>query len=502
MNSRWGVRGVDAVDPNETVIDELRALKQAIRAEIAKTWLASKDFITSHLQAIPPDAEAATRFPETLVAFWQRMQAAPLGRDEFNRERARRLAENEANLKLVADFTRDDALAGWRYDGFGMRHGLVGDGVIIVAGEGDRALAQILPAGRWSHAWSMRLAGAVRSPLFDDKAAKTFSIGCAGGKHAAHAMIVDQALHSERMKFLDQPVPTWLTQTAGDFDTLEGGIDRARRRVYFELATKSLNNYFPPRTAYAGVQETDVADERSWFGVTRIYEHPADKPPLDELTRFAPLLVDEADAATRFANLLLAAVQRWSRDECSPEDAQLLGEALWANLLPNDLQASPELAKLVAEYRTVEKKLQPDRTIGSVADWNEGRDERIGIRGSYTEFGEEAPRGTIRFLGGAAERQVPSACGRLELALNIAGDQNPLTARVFVNRVWLHLFGEGLVRTPRRLRASGPDALASRVARLSGRAFRGRGLVAQETRGIVGRLRSLAAKWHDCGRGV
>jgi hypothetical protein len=126
----------------------------------------------------------------------------------------------------------------------------------------------------------------------------------------------------------------------------------------------------------------------------------------------------------------------------------LLDEALRANLLPNDLAAIPELAKLVAEYRTVEKKLQPDRTIGSVADWNEGRDEHIGIRGSYTEFGEEAPRGAIRFLGGAAERRVPSACGRLELALNIASDQNPLTARVFVNRVWLHLFGEGLVRTP------------------------------------------------------
>ena len=36
----------------------------------------------------------------------------------------------------------------------------------------------------------------------------------------------------------------------------------------------------------------------------------------------------------------------------------------------------------------------------------------------------------------------------MELAQNIASDQNPLTARVFVNRVWLHLFGEGLVRTP------------------------------------------------------
>ncbi len=58
------------------------------------------------------------------------------------------------------------------------------------------------------------------------------------------------------------------------------------------------------------------------------------------------------------------------------------------------------------------------------------------------------PRGNIRFLGGPAPRSNPAASGRLELARSIASDQNPLTARVFVNRVWLHLFGEGLVRTP------------------------------------------------------
>ena len=121
------------------------------------------------------------------------------------------------------------------------------------------------------------------------------------------------------------------------------------------------------------------------------------------------MFADEADSATRFANLLLAAVERWSRNECSSEDAQLLDEALRANLLPNDLPANPELAKLVADYRAAEKKLQPDRTIGSVADWNEGRDERIGVRGSYTEFGDEVPRGTIRFLG----RSRPSGGYRL-----------------------------------------------------------------------------------------
>jgi len=38
--------------------------------------------------------------------------------------------------------------------------------------------------------------------------------------------------------------------------------------------------------------------------------------------------------------------------------------------------------------------------------------------------------------------------GRLELARAIASPDNPMTARVYVNRVWLHHFGEGLVSTP------------------------------------------------------
>jgi hypothetical protein len=447
MNSRWGVRSVDTVDPNERVIDELRRIKQNIRAEIASIWLYSTEYIASQLQSLPKENIANTQIPETLVAFWHRMQTAPLESVEFDRESTRRRAENEANLKLVADFARDET-AGWQWDGFGMRHGLVCDGELVVAEEGDSAVAQILLAGRWSHVWSMRLPGVLRSPLLDGSAATTLSIGSAGGKRAAYAMIIDHGLHSERMQFLDGPSHDWLALTAGEFDTLEGGVDRMRRRVYLELATKSLNNYFPPRTGYGGVKESDLTDERSWFGVTKIYEHPADKPPLDDLARFAPLFLDDSDWQARFVKLLQAAVRRWANDECTSDDALLLAEALRARWLPNDVQASPRLAELIAEYRANAIKLQPDRTIGSLADWSEGHDERIGVRGSYTDLGEEVPRGNISFLGGAAERKSPTSSGRLELAQSIASDRNPLTARVYVNRVWQHLFGEGLVRTP------------------------------------------------------
>jgi len=57
------------------------------------------------------------------------------------------------------------------------------------------------------------------------------------------------------------------------------------------------------------------------------------------------------------------------------------------------------------------------------------------------------PRGTVRALGGTPLTIPADQSGRLELARWIASPDNPLTARVLVNRVWLQLFGRGLVPT-------------------------------------------------------
>ena len=81
-----------------------------------------------------------------------------------------------------------------------------------------------------------------------------------------------------------------------------------------------------------------------------------------------------------------------------------------------------------------------------VADAKVPRPAYVFNRGNQHDLGEQVRRRFLTALPGPPEFRDGS--GRLELARVIASADNPLTARVFVNRVWGHMFGEGLVRTP------------------------------------------------------
>jgi hypothetical protein len=92
------------------------------------------------------------------------------------------------------------------------------------------------------------------------------------------------------------------------------------------------------------------------------------------------------------------------------------------------------------------------------------QDVRIQKRGEPERLGKVVPRHFLEVLGG--QRLPPGAdgSGRRELAGWLTNPQNPLTARVMVNRIWQHHFGAGLVATPndfgtRGRRPSHPELL-------------------------------------------
>jgi hypothetical protein len=73
---------------------------------------------------------------------------------------------------------------------------------------------------------------------------------------------------------------------------------------------------------------------------------------------------------------------------------------------------------------------------------------RVFVRGQPGNRGDAVPRQYLGILAGPSRAPFKDGSGRLELARAIASPDNPLTARVMVNRVWLHHFGHGIVRTP------------------------------------------------------
>src|SRR5206468_914627 len=75
-------------------------------------------------------------------------------------------------------------------------------------------------------------------------------------------------------------------------------------------------------------------------------------------------------------------------------------------------------------------------------------DCRINIRGEVNDLGDRVPRGFVRVLTDEKTPQVNlKQSGRLEVATWMSSKDNPLTARVAMNRVWYHLFGRGIVAT-------------------------------------------------------
>jgi len=152
-----------------------------------------------------------------------------------------------------------------------------------------------------------------------------------------------------------------------------------------------------------------------------------------------------------------------SRSEAARRDGQVLQlEAIKAKLAALD-KLSPRLADdhperlmLVKDRDALQAELPAPYPVALTVQ--EGgmpgglfpniQDVPVHIRGSYTRLGPVIPRRMPAFFAGDSQPPIAQGSGRRELAGWIASKENPLTARVIVNRVWQWHFGEGLVRTP------------------------------------------------------
>lgn len=96
------------------------------------------------------------------------------------------------------------------------------------------------------------------------------------------------------------------------------------------------------------------------------------------------------------------------------------------------------------------KKAMPEQYpfLQTLHDKDKPAEQKVWIRGDRNNLGDVAPRRFLAILSGKTRAEFQKGSGRLELADAIVNDQNPLTARVIVNRVWQNHFGRGIVNTP------------------------------------------------------
>ncbi len=109
-------------------------------------------------------------------------------------------------------------------------------------------------------------------------------------------------------------------------------------------------------------------------------------------------------------------------------------------------EARRELEKHQTKLASLEAEM-PDFAM-AVQDVSQPEDTTLRIRGEASSHGELVPRGFIQVASWTGQPAVdPSQSGRLQFAQWLTAPENPRTGRIFVNRVWQHLFREGLVRT-------------------------------------------------------
>ncbi len=282
----------------------------------------------------------------------------------------------------------------------------------------------------------------------------------------------------------DKPYDQFLKeQIAGDLLPSENDRQRAEQLVatgYLAVGTKSHITQDPRQFLLDLADEQVDAIGRGMLGLTvacaRCHDHKTDPIPQRDYYAMAGIF---ASTDTLFGGARTVQVNRTaglvelpegsgaidgaplSREELQEIRDRLASIGEFQRQLgdePNALNFRVAAIVQSANLRTRLSYYNPDgssRLLAMGAREGDAIDIPLFLRGELDRPSEVVPRGFLQVIDGPSATAIASGSGRLELADWIADPANPLTARVMVNRVWLHLFGRGLVDSPDNFGATG-----------------------------------------------
>jgi len=264
------------------------------------------------------------------------------------------------------------------------------------------------------------------------------------------------------------------------FDVILGEDDLipafARRwMAYLERAAQRDDPVFRPWRQFAALGQKDFA-ARSLELIRQLEEPDAPalnrwvleafrSPPqsLDEVAQRYQTLFQEAEKRLALVPAPMGDVKRPSTPPLLDPDTLALGRVLQGDGAPCEIPDESIVSTEGFFDSTVVTRLW--KLQGDVERWiatSEGAaphavalvdraelvEPRIFKRGNSANPGDEVPRRFLLAVAGPNRPAFSKGSGRLEMAQAIVDPTNPLTARVWVNRIWAHHFGAGLVRTP------------------------------------------------------
>ncbi|WP_430454659.1 PSD1 and planctomycete cytochrome C domain-containing protein [Rhodopirellula europaea] len=442
--------------------DSLTKLKSSIRDAITADWSTAAEQVASQLQDTPANP-TPSESPHDLVALWTSLQHEIDAGKSFQEAWQRRVQEHDALQERQRQYAEQTFSHHWNFadsqstnnnptnDWFAYGGGLADPAssdrqpnptppgeFSVSVDDPNAALRAIYPAGIFSGLLSDKLPGVLTSTDFRVGAGQRLWLQIAGDGQASNRYVVQNYPRNGTV----YPVNNLAGPKAKLWHWQEFNLGYWQGDdAHIELATA--------RDAPLLVKNSD----RSWFGIRQAIVTAAEqKPPVDFHESLSPIfraaesknIQSMQNLATLYQDVIVQAIKAWQSESIDDPQALLLDACLQHNLLPNTLAQLPKTKPLIERYRQLEAEIPVATRAPTVAEWK-GQDQALYVRGDHKQPGVPVPR---RFLEAFdASPYQTRLSGRSQFAEDLIADENPLTTRVLVNRLWHHLFGRGIVAT-------------------------------------------------------
>ena len=302
------------------------------------------------------------------------------------------------------------------------------NGAFHIEPGGDHVVRRIHPSAIFTHQLSRRHTGMLASPRFRIEA-DSMNLRLMGHNSWVRLVIENNPIGNGGIypaTRLDQDEVGWLR------------LDTAYRKgSHAHLEFLTFDGYFGDPS------------QHGFFGAAQVVTSNQDKLPQETTVPIVSLLKGAPPAsldelAHRYVEELQRAIRGWQTKSLNDDDTAFLNFFLHQELLPATITRLPQLRELVERYRQLENEIPIPRRAPGVLE-AVGFDQRIFERGQHTQPGNPIPRRGLSVFG--TTPFVTRQSGRMQLAEQTVSPQNPLTARVMVNRLWHHVFGKGIVKT-------------------------------------------------------